>query len=445
EGIGLHCLTFDRSFTVAPNEVDRSAPATAVPSLRQAALDGPCTVAISRFQIMSNDVAFKDLAQGLLADIAAQISRFREVRFIASNPAISAASDPASIISSADEAGAHYVIGGTLRSSANKVRLTTNVIDTRSETQIWANGYELPISRMYMGQDEFTRSITTSVVTALRDDQLAIANRKEIDALSAWECYLRGSSIMHTFDPEAQAEAIAIFKRGIRLDPGLADLHAALSYSKITQSRILRNLREAMALGHQQTSSRVIAFDLAKKALQMDPRVPLAWLSLGRSHLCLGEFESAILALERALELNPNFGWVHYMLGFCYWPLNRASEALAALDMARDTLMEERCQWTVIAGRACALMAAGRFEEAIQAATRAQIDPRADQFAFCPEICSLSHLGRRAEAKQALQKAQKKLPNFGLASIENDQPLPDPEIRKMIADGLKFAERGPNN
>lgn len=441
DSIGLSCLTFNEGDSVVPGPVPSEPvrpPATS-PS-RQAQRDGPSTVAILPFHTLAGDSTLHYLANNIATDTAAQLSRFREVRVAAGNLTFSTDSDASSAKQLAAQLGVRYVIGGGLRSAEDGLRLTAHLIDTLSETQIWANTYELASARISENHDKITRSIVASVATVLRDDQLATTNLKDRDALNAWECYLRGSSIMHTFDADAQAEAIALFEHGIRLEPEMPDLYAALSYALKTQSRLPKDLGGATASGNRRTAVRLHAHDLAKRALEIDSRVPFAWLALGRSHLGLGEFDSAILALERALALNPNLGWAHFMLGYCYWPMNRVSEAMDAFDMALETLIEERCQWTVIAGKACALMAAGRFDEAVEAARRAQIDPRADQFAYCPEICSLSHLGHRKEAQLALRKASANVSNFGFTLIEFDQPLPDPKIRKLIVDGLNRAE-----
>lgn len=448
--IGRHCLTFERSENsvqpdlVRPPVTRRAATgptASSVPGSRSRT--GPGIVAVLPFQTMADDVSLRHLSYGVSTDIRAQLSKFRDVRIASTGTAPSSADD-AEGLSPKDQAaqwGADYLLHGSVRPLGRQLRITSHLIDAATETQIWANSYELSALQLSETQDKVTHAITTSVVSMLTQYQLAQANLRDLDSLTPWECYLRGCAIMHTFDPKAQSDAIALFQRGIDLDREYADLFAVLSYSMNTQYKLPKNFLHSNASESRYTPQRMQAHQIAKQAVELDPRVPFVWVALGRSHLGLGEIVDAIAAAERALELNPNLGWAHFLLGYCYWPLNRGEEALRAFDLAFEALGQDSFRWIVIEGKACALMVLGRYDEAIETANRAQIEPRAGHFAHCAEICSLARLGRQEEAASALQRALEKDPYFGLTMIEHDQPLPYPTVRELIADGFAFASR----
>lgn len=440
EVIGPHCLTIQASQNSLPSSVmapptdpDRSAADQGDP------MSGPATIAILTGHVVTEDAAVALSAQGLISEVSAQLSRFRRVRVSVLS---AATSESENARSERSDRGVRYELASSFTKLAKGIRVTCHLVDTSMQTQIWANSWELQGQDDTKSQDETILAIVTSVVTVVKDHQLVSANLKDIDELSPWECYLRGSALVHTFDPQAQGEAIAILRRGIDLDPGLADLHAALSYAMNTQYKLPIHIEHASSNGNRRTPVRIRAHDCARKALEIDSRVPFAWTALGRSHLGLGEFDEAISACKRALELNPNLGWAYFVLGYCYWPLSRGADAIRAFEAAFETLREESARWAVVEGKACALMVAGQYEEAIEMAHRAQIDPRAGHFSACAEICSLSQLGDHKRARHAFRKAVEIDPHFSLALIEHDQPLPEPAVRNLIADGFSIAGCG---
>ncbi|MEM7751984.1 MAG: tetratricopeptide repeat protein, partial [Pseudomonadota bacterium] len=434
--LGSHSFMLHGQDGEPPRDVqtEKSASKTSA-SAQRIPLTGPSTVGVLPFDALADDVDLLRLANWIVWEIPAQLSKFRNARITA----LSGYEDDLSFKSLADRWDLDYVLRGSLRPTATGVRVTVHLIDTASNAQIWANSYELLRANFLEGQEDLVRSIVASVSTFARRSDFAKASSKDIEDLSAWECFLRGSEILQTFDPRIQSEAIAVFQRGLELDPRSADLHAALSLAINLDYKLPSDFSEIAADGSRQTATRIRAHELANRSVDLDAQSANAWLALSRSHLSLGNFDGAISAAERALDLNPNIGWGYFLLGHCYWPLNRGGEALNAFHKAMEVVRQESLRWAVITGEAFAHLVAGNFEEALAAARRALLDPRADHFANCVEICSLSHLGRLDEARHAFRNAVETYTNFGLPLIEHDHPLPHPTVRKLIADGLTLA------
>lgn len=419
--------------------VDAPATVSGVQAHAESAGLYPPSIAALEFDCMADDPRLRFIADSLVDDILTMMFRFRDVRVVSRSSASSITARDLTVKEIGERLGARFVLEGSLRPTQSGVRVNVRIIDADDDTQVWAGQYELLAKQMAESQEDVARSVVTSSIAVISDHLLRLCNYKDLDALSPWECFLRGRFLLGKFDPQLQDEAIRLFERGIALNPKFATLYAALSYALNTKHKSAKFFAVAPGQPDRRTDARMHAHALAQKAVEMEPNVPFGWMSLARSHLGLGEMDGAIAAANRSLELNPNYGWAHFILGFCYWPLDRAEDALEAFDKALNTLTHDSFQWAISGGKGCALMVLGRYEEALDLVRQAQVHPHSDHFALCAEVCSLSHLGRHQEAQSALQRSQQLVPEFGLALIEHDQPLPDPKVRTIIADGLRLA------
>ncbi|MEM9780948.1 MAG: winged helix-turn-helix domain-containing protein [Pseudomonadota bacterium] len=399
----------------------------------------PRTVAILPFNCLSTDPEIEHLAYGLVDDTITHIARFRDVRILPHSSSVSVRGLNLPVRDLGSRLGARFVVEGSVRGAKTALKISARMIDAETEALVWSDRFELSEPPWSDDPENIAIEIGGSVVTSAFIYERRLSQHKANDELDAWECYVRGRGLQATFDPVVQEEACALYERAIRLDPQLVDAYAELAYSVSLQHGNAA-LDDAAAVGATPaTDLRLRARDLARQAINLDWRIPFAWVALAYAQFSLGQVDDAISASERALDLNPNLGWAHNTLGLIYVQANRAEEAIVSFERALVVSSQDSYRWVSMAGLSLAMVLLDRHDEAVEWSRKAQTDPRATYLAFVGEVCALGHLGRRQDAEDVIRRAQAADARFGIPLVFRDFPLPDPEARKRIIGGLSKA------
>lgn len=401
--------------------------------------DRASTIAVRSFECLSDEPALAHQAQALSDDIVTMAAKFRDLRVVSQDSTRQLVANGVTVKEAGLQLGAHFVVGGSMRPIGAGLRISAHLIETVTETHVWADRYDLPDREFSDRYEDTIRHMVNSLVSAGNDYEVARIAHLPLTEMTAFQCNLRGRMLVYTLQPEAQAEAIALLERALELDPGYADVYASLSHALINRER-----RDAATASHPRSvarpsEQRLRARELARQAIALDHSAPFAWAVLSRSHYGLGEIDDATSAAQKAKELNPHLSWAHIMLGWCYWMTDRGDDALQAFDDALMSSPRDIYRWNAMSGRAMALVSIEQYHEAISWSRRAQLDPNADHLAYCSEICALGLLGRTAEGAAAIERAMRSVPEFGHELLNYDLPIPDKTIRERVHRGLALA------
>jgi adenylate cyclase len=257
------------------------------------------SIAVLPFDNLSNDASQTVLCDAIAEDIITDLSRFRSLFVIARDSSFVYRNRPTDVRRIGAELGVRYLLEGSVRRAASKIRVTAQLIEAATGRQIWAERYDRETVDLFDLQDEVTRAIVGRLANRLQRADLEIARRKPPDSLQAYEYWLAGAMAHELGTAEAHAEARALYEKALAADPGYARAHAGLAelcYMELFVGA-WGQPREPMleaALGH------------ARKAVELDdgdaqPHVVLGWV-----HMMRREFERAIRHWEMAGELNPN-------------------------------------------------------------------------------------------------------------------------------------------
>lgn len=399
-------------------------------------MERACTIAVLHFDCLGDDPALAHRAIAFTEDLAMHASKFRDMKIVRQASAKKTDGAMPTTREIGTQLGAHYSVRGSIRYAGDGLRISVQVFETELETLIWGGQFDLPISGSIDQYDEVTRTIVSTIVARSNQHILATLVDKPLDKLTAYQCYLLGRELFYKFTPEDLDEAIRHYERAISMDPGFANVHAGLSYA--LTARAVRSFGSSEETAHHRAEHVSRAKIHAAKAIEIDRYAPFTWVAIARAHLAMGEFNDAISAATRAIELNPVLSWGYYMLGSCYWPNNRCEEAIEAFDKAIKLSPEDGHRWTSMAAKACALAVSGRYEEAITWSRQAQLEHNSDHFAFCGELCALGHLGRADEGMETIKRAKQSIPDFSFELVENDPPIPNPLAREKYHTGLRL-------
>jgi adenylate cyclase len=278
------------------------------------------SIAVLPFINMSGDSEQEFFADGLTEDIITELSRFRELLVISRNAVFVHKGKPVKAQEIAREFGVDYVVEGSVRKAADRVRVTVQLIDGATETHIWAERYDRKLEEIFAIQDEVTSAVAATLfgrVEAARHDQV---QRKHTESMAAYEYVLTGKVLHHRSNREANAEALRLLDCAIELDPNYAHAHAWKAC--VTGQQWLHGWCE-----DPDASLRSIGAEL-QTALALDDNDADVHRILTALNLNFNEFDKAVYHQQRALSLNPNSDLIVVQQGELLTWLGRPEEGI---------------------------------------------------------------------------------------------------------------------
>jgi adenylate cyclase len=272
------------------------APALALP-------DKP-SIAVLPFQNMSGDPDQEYFADGMVEEIITALSRIRWLFVIARNSSFTYKGQHVDVKQVGRELGVRYVLEGSVRKAGGRVRITTQLIDARTATHIWADRFDGLLEDVFELQDKVAVSISGVIEPALEVAEIRRSSVRPTIDLTAYDLYLRALASLSTTTKDGVIEALRLLEQTIAIDRhyGPALVWAAVCHGRLADQGWADDI----------DTSRRKASDLARQALEVaenDPRILAnAANVLGR----FGEDMGTMIGLvDRALALNPSFarGW----------------------------------------------------------------------------------------------------------------------------------------
>ena len=273
------------------------------------------SIAVLPFQNMSGDPEQEYFADGMVEDIITALSRIRWLFVIARNSSFTYKGRAVDVKQVGRELGVRYVLEGSVRKAANRVRITGQLIDASTGAHLWADRFEGALEDIFDLQDQVTASVVGAIAPQLEQAEIERAKRKPTESLDAYDYFLRGMASYYARTNEAINEALPLFYKAIELDPNFAS-----AYGMAAWCYAWRKINGWMTDRAQEIAE---TERLARRAAEVGPDDAVA-LSRGAHALAyvVGDLDAAATFVDRALVLNPNLagawyasGWVRVFLG----------------------------------------------------------------------------------------------------------------------------------
>ncbi|MCZ6859028.1 MAG: hypothetical protein O7I42_01885 [Alphaproteobacteria bacterium] len=257
------------------------------------------SIAVLPFDNMSGDPEQEYFVDGITEDIITELARFRSLFVIARNSSFSYKGKSPNIQDVGRELGVQYVVEGSVRKVANRVRITAQLVEAASGNHVWAERYDRELDDIFAVQDEVVREIATAVPGQLDVDALAKVRRRSDQDLTAYEYVLRGADLQYR--EWGSVEAVPLFEQAIEADPNCARAYAHLA-----------NWHAYSITAHcaPAEEARRLTRSMAEKAQHIEPNDPVILSILAEAYLMIGDLEPARKCIDRAVKINPN----HYMV-----------------------------------------------------------------------------------------------------------------------------------
>jgi TolB-like protein/Tfp pilus assembly protein PilF len=272
------------------------------------------SIAVLPFTNLSEDPQQEYFADGIVEDIIGSLSRLSWLFVIARNSSFVYKGQRVDIKQVGRELGARYVLEGSVRKSAERLRIASQLIDASTGTTLAANRFEGTIDDVFELQDRVTEGVVGAIAPHLQHAEMARALRKT-NNLDAYDHYLRGMWSFYQWSKETTDEALRSWHRATELDPNfaLAYAMAAMAHFRRKSYRWYTDRQEEIA----QTAR------LARLAVRYanDDAATLGFAGLALAYVN-GELDEAAVHTERAVGLNPNLSstqnaraWIMNWLG----------------------------------------------------------------------------------------------------------------------------------
>jgi len=282
------------------------------------------SIAVMPFGNLSGDPEQEYFADGMVEEIITALSRFRQLFVIAGNSSFTYKGRAVDVKLIGRELGVRYVLEGSVRKAANRLRITGQLIDASTGTHLWADRFDGQLDDVFDLQDEVAAAVVGIIAPTLEKAEIERAERKPTENLDAYDHYLRacGMANLHQMsNREATDGALRLLRRAIELDPTFAPAYG-LAALCITQ-------RRARGWMTDRTRESAEAARLARRAVELsrDDAAVLASVALTLA-LLVGDLDAGIGFVDRALQLNPNLAMAWYFSGWIRLWNGKASVAI---------------------------------------------------------------------------------------------------------------------
>ncbi len=203
----------------------QSEPAESEKSSAPLALPDKPSIAVLPFQNLSGDPEQDYFADGIAEDIITELSRMRWLFVIARNSSFTYKGRAVDVKQVGRELGVRYVLEGSVRKAANRVRITGQLIDTSNGTHLWADRFDGTLEHIFDLQDQMTTSVVGAIAPALERVEIERANRKPTESLDAYDYFLRGMASFYKRSRESTTEALDQFCRAIEVNSNFASAY----------------------------------------------------------------------------------------------------------------------------------------------------------------------------------------------------------------------------
>jgi serine/threonine protein kinase/Tfp pilus assembly protein PilF len=394
---------------------------------------GTKSVAVLYFENLSAAKEDEYLRDGITEDIITELSKIRGLNTF-SRPTVLAFRDKSATPSQIGNLlRAAYVLTGTLRRAGNRLRITTQLVDTQTEFPLWSERYDREMKDVFEVQDEIARKIAEALRVTLSQQELEDLATKPTENLQAYDLYLRGKRYARRQTRQDLEFALQMFENAVTMDPSFALAYAAnanacamfyCNYSRdsIWVERARNASGKAVALRWDLPEVMVSqawvlyatelhdeAVRMVEKAIERKRDCEGAYYLLCRALFSAGRYQEVINVMETALEVSGE----DYNV---YVPIANSLGALGKKDAHRNLLLrrigalENHLKQVPEDARARVLMATdyaelGRVDDAIRELNMA-ITLRANEASILYNAaCTYAILKRKREALETIKKA----------------------------------------
>jgi len=386
------------------------------------------SIAVLPFVNMSDDPKQEYFSDGITENIITDLSKISAFFVISRSSTFAYKGKPVKIKQVAEELGVRYVLEGSVQKSSDKVRINAQLVDAITGHHLWAERYDRDLKDIFAVQDEITQKIVRTLRVEVTEVELERIRRIPTENLNAYESFYRGLEYFRRSSKSSNIQARQMFEKAIELDPRFSVAYVSMGHTY---------RREWLYRWSQDPQTMERAFELAQKAIELDDSSIFAYELLGYIYLLKDrQHEQAIAVAEKVIALDPNFaggyGLLAEILGFA----GRPEEVIGLMEKAMRLNPRYPAIYLFWLGNAHYQM--GRYDEAIAALNSAVIRKPNHLPTHLFLAASYVELGQEEEARAEVAEILRISPDYRSGS-KSWAPWKDQTVPKRIRAALRKA------
>ena len=273
---------------------------------------GETSIIVLPFVNMSDDASNEYFSDGMSEELLNLLAQIPRLRVISRSTAFQFKGKDIDVRSVAEQLDVSHVLEGSVRKAGNRVRITAQLIEARTDTHLWSETFDRDLDDIFKIQDEISAQIVNSLRGELHIEDASIPVAIPSKNMLAYESFLRGRHLAARRTRESMKLAVEEFERAIALDPEYAAAHAELAITYVLQhsySYVDLTNDEVIALAEPH----------AELALSLSPGLAEAQAAIGFVRSAQNRLDEAMVYFEEAIRLNPSYSnvylWYSQLLG----------------------------------------------------------------------------------------------------------------------------------
>jgi TolB-like protein len=389
------------------------------------------SIAVLPFQNLSGDSRQDYFADAMAEEIITALSRIRWLFVIARNSSFTYKGKTVDARQVARDLGVRYLVEGSVRKAAHRVRISGQLIDTATGVHIWADRFDGALDDIFDLQDQAAASIAGAIEPRLRQSEFDRVARKPTESLGAYDLYLRALARFQRWVREERPGVIELLRQAMALDPGYAP--AAGLFAMCQGIQMLPGLISDQEIAEGARVARH-AVDAGKE----DPDA--LWRGGFGIWVLGGDAPAGLTAFERALALNPNCAQAWTYLACLHGYSNRPVPAVAAAQRAMRLSPLDSLRWQFNTFLGLAHLVACRHEEALKLAELALHEQPRSGTSMDIAAAACGHLDRTAEGCLWVARLRQLRPGWSVASFKRFRGrIASPAVRSIFVEGFRKA------
>lgn len=390
--------------------------------------DAP-SIAVLPFVNMSADSEQEFFADGITEDLITALSKVSGLFVIARNSVFTYKGKAVEVRDVAKQLGVRYILEGSVRKAANRVRITAQLIDSTDGHHLWAERYDRDLTDVFALQDEITAKVVTALQVHLVEGEQARLWEKSTSNVEAWTAFTQGLVHFRRFTREENDKGRRLFMQAVELDPEYATSWVWLGWTYWSEVRFLWTDSPQATL--EKTG------EFAHKAVAMDANLSEAHALLSAVYLMQRDYDQAIAEGEKAVALDPNGADVTALLAMTLNWSERAQQAVGLIKKAMRLSPLYSAWYLAVLAHAQRLL--GQYDEAIDS-YRASLSRNPNHIGpLIGLTATFAEVGRLQEAKAKAADLLELYPNFSLKQYSEALTYRDPDRATRVLEALSAA------
>jgi TolB-like protein/Flp pilus assembly protein TadD len=390
------------------------------------------SVVVLPFDNLSGEADQAYFADAVVEEITATLSRIKDFFVIARNSAFAYKGRSVDVRQVGKELGVRYVVEGSVRRVGERVRITTQLVETDTGNHIWSTKVDGAVSDLFDLQDKVAAEVASAIQPSIRRVEVERARSKRPETLAAYDLVMRALPHLWAHRMAENPHAIGFLSKALELEPNYG-LAAGLC-----------------AWAHGQQVAYNWATDVAAERAEGERLIELATQTVGDDPTALTALASAMMQLggdvrqaanfaERALGLDPNHSWAWMRRGFGLVYLGQPEEGLRAFEQSARLSPLDPFAFNVHLGMGLAHFSAGRPDKAIEMARQALAERPGLTWPYRDLSTYYVAAGKMEQAKDALEKFVYLRPAMTAATLRDGLRFMEPSLLDRYVGGLQQA------